>query len=209
MSYAPHPEIWAAYAVVGTLMSLTPGPAVMFVVGQGVWRGPGAALKANLGINTVNTGNFILSGLGLTALLSVSHTAFSILKWVGAAYLVWLGIKAIRGSFRPHDEVLAAKPGRPYLDALIVQASNPKAFLFIGAVLPQFILKTEPIAPQLAALWVISLITEFTVLGGYGLLAGYIRKRADLPAFRAWLERAGGGILICIGLATALYRRAA
>ena len=204
---AAHLPVWGAYAAFVTLLSLTPGPAVLFVVSQGVWRGPGAALRANVAINIVNSVSLALSGLGLAALVGLSQTAFTILKLVGAAYLVWLGIKAIRASFRPHDAAVDTRSGRPFVDGLIVQGSNPKVFLFLGAVLPQFLDRDAALAPQLLVLWVISLVVEFTVLAGYGLLAGVIRQRANLPAVRAWLERAGGGILIGIGLLTALYRR--
>lgn len=207
----PTPElwtVWASYAAVATLMSLTPGPAVMFVVGQGVWRGPLAALKANAAINAVNTVNIGLSALGLVALLNLSQAAFTTLKLIGAAYLVWLGVRALAGSFRAAGPAAVPNPGRPFIDGLIVQASNPKAFLFVGAILPQFIMEDRPIAIQFLAIWLISLVTEFSVLGGYGVLAGLIRRKADMPAVKAWLERVGGGLLIAVGLVTALYRKA-
>jgi homoserine/homoserine lactone efflux protein len=201
-------QVWIAYAGVALLMSLTPGPAVLFVVGQGVWRGPFAALKANAAINLVNTVNIGLAGLGLAAIFSLSQAVFTTLKLIGAVYLIWLGVRAIRGSFRSDAALEEAGPGRPFVDGLIVQASNPKAFLFVGAILPQFILPAHPIAPQILVIWALSLITEFGVLGGYGLLAGFVRRSANLPSMRAWLERGGGGILIVVGIMTALYRKA-
>ncbi len=207
MAHDTHLQLWAAYAGIASIFALIPGPAVLFVVSQGVWRGPAAAMRANAAINLVNVTYLALSGLGLAALLQLSHTAFTVIKLVGAVYLVWLGIKAIRASFRPHDESLSARPGRPFIDALIVQGSNPKVFLFLGAILPQFLTRTEPLFPQLLALGLIGLVTETTSLTGYGLLAGLVRRKANLPAARAWLERISGSILICIAVVTALYRR--
>ena len=105
------------------------------------------------------------------------------------------------------ENALSARPGRPFIDGLVVQGSNPKVFLFLGAILPQFLTRTEPLVPQLIALGLIGLVTETTSLTGYGLLAGLVRRKANLPAARAWLERIGGVILIGIAIATALYRR--
>ena len=207
MAYDAHFRLWAAYAGIASVFALIPGPAVLFVVSQGVWRGPAAAMRANAAINLVNMTYLALSGLGLAALLGLSQMAFTVIKLVGAVYLVWLGVKAIRSSLRPHDESLSARPGRPFIDGLVVQGSNPKVFLFLGAILPQFLTHTEPLVPQLIALGLIGLVTETTSLTGYGLLAGLVRRKANLPAARAWLERIGGVILIGIAIATALYRR--
>jgi homoserine/homoserine lactone efflux protein len=200
-------ELLAAYAAVTLALCATPGPAVLFVVGQGVWRGPGAALRANAAINIVNTVNIGLVGLGLAAIVNLSHGVFLTLKFIGAAYLVWLGIKAIRSSFRPERVAETDRDGRPFLDGVIVQASNPKAYLFMGAIVPQFIDPAAAVAPQLAAMAVINLVIEFAVLGVYGLVAGSIRRSARRPVVRHWLERAGGGMLIAVGAVTALYRR--
>lgn len=200
-------ELWAGYAAIGMLFAITPGPAVLFTVGQGVWRGPGAVIRAAAAINLVNITYLALSGVGLAALLSLSGAAFNVLKLGGAAYLVFLGVQAVRSSFRPHEESLSQKPGRPFIDGLIVQGTNPKVFLFLTAILPQFLIKDRPLTPQLAVLGAIGLVTESTGLLGYGLLAGLIRKRANLPAARAWLERIGGFILIGVAMLTALYRR--
>jgi threonine/homoserine/homoserine lactone efflux protein len=200
-------EIWTGYAAIALLFAFMPGPAVLFVIGQGVWRGPGAAMRATAAINLVNVTYIALSGLGLAALLSLSPVAFTIIKLVGAAYLLFLGVQAIRSSFRPHAESLSAKPGRAFIDGLIVQGSNPKVFLFLTAILPAFLVKTQPLAPQLAVLALIGVVTETLGLTFYGLLAGYIRRRANLPAIRTWLERIGGVLLIVVAVIAALTGR--
>ena len=201
-------ELWTGYAAVALLVAFMPGPAVLFVIGQGVWRGPGAAMRATAAINLVNVTYIGLSGLGLAALLSLSPVAFTVLKLVGAAYLMFLGVQAFRSSFKPHEASLAAKPGRPFIDGLIVQGTNPKVFLFLTAILPAFLVRIQPMAPQLAVLAMIGLVTETMGLTFYGLLAGYIRRRANLPAIRKWLERVGGVLLMFVAVVAAFTGRA-
>lgn len=202
-------ETWAAYLVVETLLCLTPGPAVLFVVGQALWRGPSAAMRATMAVNAVNLLYFALSALGLAAVLAASHTAFLVMKWAGAAYLVFLGLKAIRESFRTSGDGQAAVPaGRPFVDGAIVQLSNPKAVLFFVAILPQFIDPLRPAAPQMAILAATMVAVETIVLTGYSLAAGTLRARLQGRRMRAWLDRAGGFSLLGVAAMTAAIRRA-
>jgi homoserine/homoserine lactone efflux protein len=199
-------QVWLAYLAVSLPLCLSPGPAVLFTIGQALWRGPQAGIRAVAGIEVANIAYFILSAVGLVALLALSRTAFDILKLVGAAYLIWLGVRAFWGSFKP-GELSPKMSARPFLDGLIIQIANPKAVLFFVAILPQFVDKAHPVPRQIGVLSATGITLEAIVLTGYSLAAGLLRRSADLSRVRVGLDRIGGVMLICVGLATALYRR--
>jgi len=204
-------ETWSLFAVTETLLCLTPGPAVLFVLSQGLGRGAGASLWASLGILAGNTFYFVLSATSLGAMLVASYDVFFAIKWAGAAYLVLLGIRALRA----RGEVLTVAPAtgtagglRLVARGFAVQAANPKALVFFTALLPQFIDPAGNIAHQVVILAATSLVVEFTVLASYGGLSARAARLAIAPARAAWLERATGGLLIAAGLRMAVLRRA-
>jgi threonine/homoserine/homoserine lactone efflux protein len=189
---------------------LTPGPAVLFVVSHGLARGGRASLAANAGILTANAVYFVLSALGLGAVLLASATLFTIVKYAGAAYLVYLGIQTIRGAGLGLPETGGATPEasarRTWLRATALQASNPKALIFFTALLPQFIDTTKPIAVQIAVLGVAGSVIEFVILAGYGYLAAGAARLAQQRRFRALTNRVSGAFLIAAGAGVALNR---
>ena len=195
-------------------MCLTPGPAVLFVISQAAWRGPQAGIAAAGGIAVGNLAYYILSALGLVALIAASHAVFVALKWIGAAYLVWLGFAAIAASFKSAGPAAPAEvPRRPashsFRDAVIVQLANPKAMMFFVALLPQFIDPERDVTLQLAVLGATTTVTELAVLGGYTVLASAGRKAVAGEAASRWLKRGVGGVFLALGATAALYRRAA
>jgi threonine/homoserine/homoserine lactone efflux protein len=204
-------EAWTLFVVTETLLCLTPGPAVLFVLAQALGRGAGAALLASLGILAGNTFYFLLSGTSLGAVLVASYDLFFVIKWIGSAYLIWLGVCALRA----RGTVLAARPAigdaagaRLVARGFAVQVANPKALVFFTALLPQFIDPAGSVARQVGILALTSIAIEFTVLAGYGVLAGRASRIAETPRVAAWLERAAGGLLIVAGLRMAALRRA-
>lgn len=149
-------KIWALFAVTETVLCLTPGPAVLLVVAQGLSRGRIAALWSSLGILTGNAFYFIISATGLGAILVASYNLFFLIKWIGAAYLVWLGLATI---FRNSSMIASAtaeprtaSSKRMLLNGFVLQASNPKALIFFAALLPQFIDPRASVAVQVAIL---------------------------------------------------------
>jgi len=195
------------FAAMEFVFSITPGPAVLLVTAYGLKRGLKAALAANLGIQTGNTIYLLISATGLGALLAASSLAFEIVKWTGAAYLVCLGAATIwkAGKEAPHE----TKPrsfNHPYVQALLTQLGNPKAVLFFGALIPQFLNTHAPLLPQYAEMWAVIAVGESAILGAYGWLAA-AGKSALSPAFAAWRERASGACLIFIGAIFATVRR--
>jgi homoserine/homoserine lactone efflux protein len=203
-------ETWIAFAALETMLCLVPGPAVLFVLGQGLVQGPRSAVAASVGILSANAGYFAISATGLGALLLASYGVFFAIKWLGVAYLIWLGLRAL--FTRP--EALTVERGEPdsacrvLRRGFLVQAANPKSILFFGALLPQFIDPAGDVVAQMLILGVTSVVVEFVVLALYGGLAGRLRLFATRPAVALWFERVAGCMLIAAGLGMAAIRRA-
>jgi threonine/homoserine/homoserine lactone efflux protein len=201
-------ESWLFFVVTETLLCLTPGPAVLFVVSSGLARGGRAALWANAGILSGNTFYFLLSALGLGAVLISSHEVFTVLKYVGAAYLVYLGVLTIRGAgLGLPVEGQRAPDGdgwRMLARGFLLQTANAKALIFFVALLPQFIDARAPLAPQVLLLAVTSLVIEFFVLAAYGCFAGRAAHLARQARFVTATNRVSGGMLVVAGTAVAL-----
>jgi len=204
-------ETWSLFLVTETILCLTPGPAVLFVLSQGLGGRAGASIRASFGILAGNAFYFLLSATGLGAILLASYDLFFCIKWAGAAYLIWLGLRALRAT----GTVLAAKPatrepgsGRVFARAFAVQAANPKAIVFFTALLPQFIDPAGSVPFQVAILALTSIAVEFIVLASYGFFAGQVSRLADEPRVTAFLERTAGVLLIGAGLRMAALRRA-
>jgi homoserine/homoserine lactone efflux protein len=204
-------QTWSVFAVTETMLCLTPGPAVLFVLSQALGAGAAASFRASLGILAGNAFYFVLSATSLGALLVASYDLFFAVKWVGAAYLVWLGVCGLRA----RRAVIAVSPAvngpagaRLVARGFAVQAANPKAIVFFIALLPQFIDPRGRVPGQLAILAVTSMTVELLVLNVYGALAGRAAHLAAKPRAVALLERAAGGLLIGAGLRMAMLRRA-
>jgi threonine/homoserine/homoserine lactone efflux protein len=199
------------FAATETVLSFTPGPAVLFVLASALRLGARQAIPAILAILAANTIYFALSATGIGALLASSHQFFLAAKWLGAAYLVYLGARAILGR---HSVVPAETPNtistgswRLFADGLVLQLSNPKAIVFFSAILPQFINPRRPILPQIVILGLTSTICEFAVLSGYGVAASRASQLARQPRYATWTNRIAGALLIGAGAGLALLRR--
>jgi len=204
-------QIWSAFFVVETALCLTPGPAVLLVLSQALRRGTARTIWSIAGIIVANSVYFILSATGVGAILMASYDLFFAIKWIGAAYLVWLGVSAFLGrskslSVRAADAAPLAS-SRLFLNGFILQMSNPKALAFFVALLPQFINPHAAIAPQVAILAVTSMAIEFLVQLGYALLAGRAAHLAAQPRFARITDRVSGSLLIGAGVGMAALRR--
>jgi homoserine/homoserine lactone efflux protein len=189
------PGMFGLYVLTEGVLSLTPGPAVLFVAGRGLNDGAAAAFPAALGIVLANGVYFGLSALGVGAAIAALPTLFLLLKWLGAAYLLRLAWGAAFGARR---EVLAAAPdarGATLRAAMLLQFSNPKSLLFFVAVLPQFVVPAAPIGAQMAWLAAGSMVPELLILLAYARAAAAARGLLASEGRVRWVERAGGVLL--------------
>jgi homoserine/homoserine lactone efflux protein len=203
-------KTWLLFLMMETALSLSPGPAVFYVVSQGARGGLRRTLPAAAGILTANGIYFALSATSLGAIIAASGRFFVIAKWLGAAYLIYLGIRALLsvGSTESVNLSMPAQTGdrrRVYLGALTLQLANPKALLFFLALLPQFIDTGRAVVPQMLLLAATSMIPELFILTGYGWLAHravHASSRFGVSgAMNRWLARIEGvGLLACATL---------
>jgi homoserine/homoserine lactone efflux protein len=201
---------WLYFLWVSIVLALSPGPAVLFVVSHGLRSGVGASVLATLGVLAANSFYFALSGLGLSAVLLGAPAVFAVLKWLGVAYLTWLGSKALAsagGALRA-DAAASALRGRQVLRAgFLLQAANPKALVFFASILPSFVhtgAAAWPIGWQILVLGITSTVSEFFVLLCYGYLAEAASRRFRDPRFARWLDRASGLLLLGVAVWVAL-----
>ena len=196
------------FAAMEVVLCFTPGPAVLLIVSQGMKLGFRPSLRGAAGILTGNAIYFALSAVGLGALLIASKTVFEIIKWLGAGYLLFMGLKMIIGSGGVQASGLPssshAHRHHAFTQGLLVQLSNPKAVVFFTALLPQFIDPKGPVALQFFTLGLISTVIELPVLAVYGFAAD--RGRAVYARHTKWIERIAGGCLVGAGAKLAMTR---
>lgn len=203
---------WLLFCVTETVLCFTPGPAVLLVVSMALTRSAGAGLGAAFGILTANAVYFALSATGIGALLLASWDLFFLIKWVGAAYLIWLGLRMF---FAPVTAVdLAAEEGGvqhrgpvPFTHGALTQGANPKTLVFFTALLPQFIDPSRSIAVQVAVLGVSSIAIELVALALYVAACRRARHLVRRPRFARHLNRAGGALLMWAGVRLAALQR--
>jgi homoserine/homoserine lactone efflux protein len=205
---------WVLFALTELALCITPGPAVLYVSGQAFASGKRAGFAANLGIVSGNTIYFVASALGLGAVILASQELFQLLKWIGVAYLVWLGLRMLvqqKSARLDHVEsmpVTGKELGRIFAGGTFVQLANPKTLVFFIAILPPFIDPTGSLLVQVLILGVTSQVIEFLVLGSYGLIASGAQRRLRRTDASIWVNRISGTALIAVGLGLAMVRRA-
>lgn len=182
---------------------------MLLVVAHGLKGGFASSLKASLGVQAGNGIYLVASAIGLGAILAASETLFHAVKWIGAAYLVYLGVRTIR-----HARAAAPTGGRepllarPFTQATMAQLANPKSVLFFGALMPQFLQLDHALGPQYLAFALICFVVEMPVLAFYGWIAARGRGLFTNPRSIAWRERLSGGALIAVGASIAAVKRA-
>ena len=203
-------HLWLAFFITATAAALVPGPAVLYVVGQAMRHGANKAVAANLGILSGNMVWFAASAVGLATLVAFAAPLFVGIKWLGVAYLTWLGLSAWRDALRgsePSRHIAApVRTGaRMWRQGVLLQLANPKAILFFTALLPQFVEPARAIAPQILVLAAIGIASEVFVLAGYAWLAA--RGGALLiarPRLARVTDAVGGSCLLGAGIGLAL-----
>jgi threonine/homoserine/homoserine lactone efflux protein len=203
-----------AFTVVALIAIVTPGPTVLLALANGSRFGLRRSVPGMLG---AVASDFVLVGavaLGLGALLAASEFWFTVVKWVGAAYLAWLGLRLLRSSggtldLPPAEAAAQAAQHTPravFMRCFLVAVTNPKGYLFCGALLPQFI---DPAAAQLPQYLVIGTLfcaIDFAVMCGYAALGAHALRLLHRRAVQ-WLDRCCGAALLALSGSLLLVRR--
>jgi RhtB (resistance to homoserine/threonine) family protein len=202
------------FILAGWLLNLTPGPDVLYIVSSALRSGAKAGVVAALGITAGCFVHIFAAALGVSALLAASSTAFTVLKWVGAAYLFYVGVKLVLSKAPPPVELIAEKPIQTSAEALksvffrgfLTNVLNPKVALFFLAFVPQFIAPnaTHP-ALTFVLLGVLFNVNALPINVGYALLAAWATRRMSaLQRAMHWLDRVAGVMFVGFGVKLAL-----
>jgi threonine/homoserine/homoserine lactone efflux protein len=203
-------EVWIAFVAASTVLLLIPGPTVLLVVSYALGRGWRVAAPVAVGVALGDLTAMTLSMLGVGALLASSAMLFAALKWLGAAYLIWLGIKLWRagGTLEARARTDAVPRLRMLGHAWLVTTLNPKSIVFFVAFLPQFLDPAGNFGLQMAIFEATFVTLAFANAFGYALLGARAGRLAASPRAIRLVNRAGGTALIAAG-AAALTARAA
>lgn len=198
-------QTWLSFLVATMVLLVVPGPTLLLVIGQSLGGGRRHALPLVAGVALGDLTAMTLSLAGLGAVLAASAQAFTALRWVGAAYLVYLGVTMWRAPVSA-DAAPPLRAQAAFRQAYVVTALNPNGIAFFVAFVPQFVSPSAPFLGQ-----AVILVASFVTLAAinslcYALLAGQMSSLVRRPPVRRAVNRAGGGVLVGAGLALALRR---
>ena len=196
-------EMWIAFVFASGIILIIPGPTIILVISQAISHGRGVVIPLVVGVTMGDFTAMTLSILGLGAILKTSAALYTVLKWIGAAYLIYLGIKLWRSSSDPYEISVAPKETSNRLlfqRAFIVTALNPKSIAFFVAFLPQFIHPHGQTFPQFLILGSTFLFLASINAMIYAIFAGQLRDTMQNEKVRRWFNRCGGSALIGAGL---------
>ncbi|WP_396269460.1 LysE family transporter [Ideonella sp.] len=202
-------DAWWPFFVATVLISLSPGPGAIAAMGAGLNHGFAKGQRIALGLMLGVWTQLLVVGVGLGALLATSSLAFNAVKWLGVAYLVWLGIQQWRAPAKP---LVEAAPGATPSGSLIlrgwsVNAINPKGTVFLLAVMPQFLDTNAPLLAQYLTIGATFGVVEFAVMTGYVALASKLLSLLRSPRQMQWMNRIFGSLFILAGVALARFHR--
>lgn len=203
------PELLLPFLAASILVTVIPGADMALITRQVLVGGQSLARRTIAGNLTGILVHGVALAAGLSALVVASATAYTAVKLAGAAYLVWLGVQAIRSARRPAPEVDASRaaPRHAFLAGLVSTVLNPKPALFFLTFLPQFVDPGRAVLPQTLTLAAIHVVVGLVWLTTYAYLVGRARAALTAPRVKAWLERSTGALLIALGLRVAVERR--
>ena len=207
-----HLTTWLTYFAATIVLSLSPGPGVFSSISSGMHHGFRLGVWNGIGMQFANLFIAIGVSLGLGALLLASETLFTIVKWLGVAYLVYLGIVTWRSPPRVFEEDKSdtgTTVREVFLHGFFVNATNPKGIIFFAAILPQFVDVAHPQFPQYAIFAGTTFAVDVVVMAGYTALAARVLKLMRDPSQIRLVNRTIGGAFIAAGVALASFRRIA
>jgi threonine/homoserine/homoserine lactone efflux protein len=198
----------ALFSLAALALIVVPGPSVIYVVTRGLQQGRRAALVSALGIEAGGLVHVTGAALGLSALIVSSATAFTVVKYAGAAYLVWLGVRELRGRSASDEERVAEEPvpaGRLFWQGVLVNALNPKTAIFFLAFLPQFVDPARgAVAFQVAVLGFVFISIALVSDSVWGLAAGTFGPRLRTRVRQRVQRWGSGSVFVALGIGTAL-----
>jgi threonine/homoserine/homoserine lactone efflux protein len=202
-------SVWLAFVATAIGILVIPGPTISLVMSYALSQGSRAAAAIVAGVALGDLTAMSLSLVGLGALLATSATLFTALKWIGAAYLVYLGIKLWRAPVKTADTTAATVPAKVMFGhAWLVTALNPKSIVFFVAFVPQFIDPHRPYLPQALILIATFVILAAANAGAYALVASRLKSAIRRPSVQRWVNRTGGTVLVGAGVAAVAWKRA-
>jgi threonine/homoserine/homoserine lactone efflux protein len=207
-------EAWLAFAAASAIMLAIPGPTILLVVSYALGHGRRTALATVSGVALGDFTAMTASLFGLGAVLAASAMLFTVLKWIGGAYLIWLGIKLWRAPLitepvADNDNLPEERSLKIFLHAYIVTALNPKSIVFFVAFVPQFLNPAKPFFEQMVIMELTFLVLAAINASTYALLANAARGLIRKASVQRAVNRTGGTLLIAAGAVTAGYRRIA
>ena len=203
-------DLWVSFTIATFILLVIPGPTILLVVSYALGQGRRTALAMVAGVALGDLVAMTVSLMGLGAVMLASATLFTAIKWCGAIYLAYIGIRMILGARQATAYIASVsdKTGkRAFIDAAMVTVLNPKSIGFFVAFVPQFIEPGQPLFSQFL-LMVITFVTLGTLNAlAYAMMASHLRDRLKKPHLLAWMQRMGGVILIGMAGFTAALRR--
>lgn len=205
---------WLAFAAASAIMLAIPGPTILLVISYAISHGRKVATATVAGVALGDFTAMTASMLGLGALLATSAAIFTVLKWIGAAYLIYLGIKLWRAPVAASAEQVDGadtnneRPVRIFLHTYFVTALNPKSIIFFVAFLPQFLETSKPLTSQMLIMELTFIILATCNAAAYGFMASMARKTIRKPSVQRVVNRTGGSLMIGAGLLAASWKRA-
>ena len=204
--------VWITYLIATFVLSLSPGPGAFSSISSGLHHGFRLGLWNGVGMQAANMLHVALVSVGLGALLLASETLFGLVKWLGVAYLLYLGIVTWRAPAKPFEEDRdddADTAASVFRRGFFVNLTNPKGIIFFAAILPQFIDVARPQVLQYAILAATTFAVDLVVMMGYTAMAAKVMRAMRDPGKLRWVNRALGGAFVAAGVALATFRRAA
>ena len=202
--------VWITYVLASIVLCVTPGPGVFSSISSGLTHGFRLGIWNAVGMQAASLIVVIVVSVGLGSLLLASETAFTAAKWLGVAYLVYLGVVTWRAparGFVDEGSDTGRTPRDVFMRGFFVNIANPKGILFFAAVLPQFIDVARPQAPQYAILAVTTFAVDLVVMACYTALAAKVLRLVRAPSRLRLVNRGLGGMFVAAGVALATFRR--
>lgn len=204
---------WTVFLGAAIVLNLSPGPDLFFVLSRTFAGGRSVGIASSAGVCTGALVHVSAAALGISALLASSVMAFTIVKYIGAAYLVYLGVKNLRsagnGFSVSTEPVKAVSPWGAFKQGVLIDILNPKVAIFFMAFLPQFVRpELASVSLQLLVLGILVILIGFPIECIYVLLASRISRLLETKAsVSKWLDRFLGSVFICLGVKLALYEK--